>query len=61
MLFNGEGGYSDEVRSYYLPGYSPAPPPEHRVHVSTTNAEEKQVNLTLCYFHPAGVVLRRRV
>ena len=52
--------YSEEVRSYNLPGNSPAPPPEHRAHGSTTNLEEEQVNLTLCYFHPVGVVRQRR-
>ena len=48
VMFDGEGGYSEEVSSYYLPGNSPAPPPEHRAHRSTSNAEEEQINLTLC-------------
>ena len=50
VMFNGEGGFSEEVRSYYLPGNSHAPPPEHRVRGSTTNAEEEQVNLTHLLF-----------
>ena len=50
MMYNREGGYREKVRSYYLPGNSPAPPPAHRAYGSTTNAEEEQVNLTHLLF-----------
>ena len=53
-MFNGEGGYSEEVSSYYLPGNSHASPSEHRAHGSTTNAEEEQVNLTHLLFSARG-------
>ena len=33
MMYNREGGFGEKVRSYYLPGNSPAPPPAHRAYV----------------------------
>ena len=60
MMYNREGGYWEKVRSYYLAGNSPAPPPAHRVHGITTNAVGGLINLTLCYFQPVGVVRWRR-
>ena len=55
MMYNREGGYREKVRSYYLPGNSPAPPPVHCAYGSTTNAEEEQVNLTHFLFSARGV------
>ena len=37
-MYNREGGYREKVRSYYLPGNTPAPPQEHRAYRSTSNA-----------------------
>ena len=52
MMYTREGGYTEEDRSYYIPGNSPAPPTAHRAHRSTTNAFGGQVNLTLVIFIP---------
>ena len=53
-MYNREGGFGENVRSYYLPGNSPAPPPAHPAYGSTTNAEEEQVNLTHLLFSACG-------
>ena len=50
MMYNREVGYREKVRSYYLPGNSPSPPPAHSAYGSSTNAEEEQVNLTHLLF-----------
>ena len=55
MLYNWEGGYWEKVRSYCLLGNSPAPPPAHRAHRITTNAEEELINLTHLLFSARGV------
>ena len=54
MMYNREGGYSEKVRSYYLPGNTPAPPPAHRAHGSTSNAAEELINLTHLLFSARG-------
>ena len=50
MMYNREGGFGEKVRSYYLPGNTPAPPPAHRAHGSTSNAAEELINLTHLLF-----------
>ena len=50
MMYNREGGYREKVRSYYLPGNTPAPPQEHRAYGSTSNAAEELINLTHLLF-----------
>ena len=54
MMYNREGGYRAKVRSYYLPGNTPAPPPAHRAHGSTSNAAEELINLTHLLFSACG-------
>ena len=54
MMFDREGGYREKVRSYYLPGNTPAPPQEHRAHGSTSNAVEELINLTHLLFSARG-------
>ena len=54
MMYNREGGYREKVRSYYLPGNTPAPPPAHRAHGSTSNAAEELINLTHLLFSARG-------
>ena len=54
MMYNREGGYRENVRSYYLPGNTPAPPPAHRAHGSTSNAAEELINLTHLLFSARG-------
>ena len=54
MMYNREGGFGEKVRSYYLPGNTPAPPPEHRAHGSTSNAAEELINLTHLLFSARG-------
>ena len=54
MMFDREGGYRGKVRSYYLPGNTPAPPQEHRAHGSTSNAVEELINLTHLLFSARG-------
>ena len=50
MMYYREGGFGEKVRSYYLPGNTPAPPPAHRAHGSTSNAVEGLINLTHLLF-----------
>ena len=54
MMFDREGGYRGKVRSYYLPGNTPAPPQEHRAYGSTSNAVEELINLTHLLFSARG-------
>ena len=54
MMFDREGGYREKDRSYYLPGNTPAPPPEHRAYGSTSNAVEELINLTHLLFSARG-------
>ena len=54
MMFDREGGYRGKVRSYYLPGNTPAPKPEHRAYGSTSNAAEELINLTHLLFSARG-------
>ena len=54
MMYNREEGYREKVRSYYLPGNTPAPPPAHRAHGSTSNAAEELINLTHLLFSARG-------
>ena len=54
MMFDIEGGYREKVRSYYLPGNTPAPPQEHRAYGSTSNAAEELINLTHLLFSARG-------
>ena len=54
MMYNREGGFGEKVRSYYLPGNTPAPPPAHRAHGSTSNAAEELINLTHLLFSARG-------
>ena len=54
MMFDREGGYREKVRSYYLPGNTPAPPQEHRAYGSTSNAAEELINLTHLLFSARG-------
>ena len=54
MMYNREGGFGEKVRSYYLPGNTPAPPPEHRAYGSTSNAAEELINLTHLLFSARG-------
>ena len=54
MVYNREGGCWEKDRSYCLPGNSPAPPPAHRTHGITTNAEEELINLTHLLFSARG-------
>ena len=54
MMFDREGGYRGKVRSYYLPGNTPAPPPAHRAYGSTSNAAEELINLTHLLFSARG-------
>ena len=54
MMYNREGGYREKVRSYYLPGNTPAPPPAHRAYGSTSNAAEELINLTHLLFSARG-------
>ena len=54
MMFDIEGGYREKVRSYYLPGNTPAPPQEHRAYGSTSNAAEELINLTHLLFSACG-------
>ena len=54
MMFDLEGGYREKVRSYYLPGNTPAPPQEHRAYGSTSNAAEELINLTHLLFSARG-------
>ena len=55
MMFDREGGDREKVRSYYLPGNTPAPPQEHRAYGSTSNAAEELINLTHLLFSACGV------
>ena len=54
MMYNREGGFGEKVRSYYLPGNTPAPPPAHRAYGSTSNAAEELINLTHLLFSACG-------
>ena len=54
MMYNREGGFGEKVRSYYLPGNTPAPPQEHRAYGSTSNAAEELINLTHLLFSACG-------
>ena len=54
MMYNREGGFGEKVRSYYLPGNTPAPPPAHRAYGSTSNAAEELINLTHLLFSARG-------
>ena len=54
MMYNREGGFGEKVRSYYLPGNTPAPPQEHRAYGSTSNAAEELINLTHLLFSARG-------
>ena len=54
MMFDLEGGYREKVRSYYLPGNTPAPPQEHRAYGSTSNVAEELINLTHLLFSARG-------
>ena len=54
MMYYREGGFGEKVRSYYLPGNTPAPPPAHRAHGSTSNAAEELINLTHLLFSARG-------
>ena len=54
MMYNREEGYREKVGSYYLPGNTPAPPPAHRAHGSTSNAVEELINLTHLLFSARG-------
>ena len=53
-MYNREGGFGEKIRSYYLPGNTPAPPPAHRAHGSTSNAAEELINLTHLSFSACG-------
>ena len=53
-MYNREGGFGEKVRSYYLPGNTPAPPQEHRAYGSTSNAAEELINLTHLLFSARG-------
>ena len=50
MVYNREGGCWEKVRSYCLPGNSPAPPPVHCAHGIIINAEEELINLAHLLF-----------
>ena len=54
MMYNKGNGNREKIRSYYLPGNSPAPPPAHRAYGSTTNAEVELINLTHLLFSARG-------
>ena len=53
-MYNRGDGNREKVRSYYLPGNSPAPPLAHRAHGSTINMEEGLTNLTHLLFSARG-------
>ena len=53
-MYNREGGFGEKVRSYYLPGNTPAPPPAHRAYGNTSNAAEELINLTHLLFSACG-------
>ena len=53
MMYNRGDGYREKIRSYYLPGNSPAPFPAHG---STSNARGADKFDPCCYFHPVRLV-----